>query len=151
MTGWKRWFYYNMGWEYPNDPTEETKRQRHEVMVQIRSYGDNIKDIVLREEGEIPQKIKATRTPTTAKAVVEADYVRPSTPTINLGKLYNHNDFLDGTDFSKSRLSETLSLTPTECDIPASIPDYTALLEGIDLPPKKKKRKKRKNSNKLNF
>ena len=119
MTGWKRWFYYNMGWEYPNDPTEETKRQRHEVMVQIRSYGDNIKDIVLREEGEIPKKIKATRTPT---------------PTIDLGVLHNHNDFLDG----------------TECDVPASIPDYTALLEGIDLPRKKKKRKKR-NSNKLNF
>ena len=148
--GFWRTLYYYAGWEYkPTETTEKIKRNRHEVMVQIRSYGDNIKDIVLKEEGEIP-KVKATRTPTTARAVVEADYVRPSTPTIDLGKLYNHNDFLDGTDFCKSRLSETLSLTPTECDAPASIPDYTALLEGIDLPRKKKKRKKR-NSNKLNF
>ena len=119
--GFWRTLYYYAGWEYkPTEPTEKTKRQRHELLVQIKSYGNNIKDIVLKEEGEIPEKIKATRTPT---------------PTIDLGKLYNHNDFLDG----------------TECDIPASIPDYTALLEGIDLPPKKKKRKKRKNSNKLNF
>lgn len=120
MTGWKRWFYNNMGWEYdPTETTEKIKRNRHFVMAQIRLYGDDIKNKVLREEGEIPKKIKATRTPT---------------PTIDLGKLYNHNDFLDG----------------TECDAPTSIPDYTALLEGIDLPPKKKKRRKR-NSNKLNF
>ena len=135
IMGFWRTLYYYAGWEYkPTETTEKIKRNRHEVMVQIRSYGNNIKDIVLKEEGEIP-KVKATRTPT---------------PTIDLGKLYNHNDFLDGTDFSKSRLSETLSLTPTECDAPASIPDYTALLEGIDLPPKKRKRRKR-NTNKLNF
>ena len=53
MTGWWRWLYYNVGWEYPNDPTEETKRQRHELMVQIKSFGDNIKDIVLGEDGEV--------------------------------------------------------------------------------------------------
>jgi len=133
--GFWRTLYYYAGWEYkPTEPTEKTKRQRHELLVQIKSYGNNIKDIVLREEGEIP-KVKATRTPTTARAVVEADYVRPSTPTIDLGVLHNHNHFLDG----------------TECDVPTSIPEYTALLEGIDLPPKKKKRKKRRNSNKLNF
>ncbi len=119
MTGWKRWFYYNLGWEYPNDPTEETKRNRHEVLTQIKSYGDNIKDIVLKEEGEIPQKIKATRTPT---------------PTLDLGVLHNHNDFLDG----------------TECDAPKTIQEYTALFEGFDIPPKKRKRRKR-NTNKLNF
>lgn len=133
--GFWRTLYYYAGWEYkPTETTEKIKRNRHEVMVQIRSYGDNIKDIVLKEEGEIPKKIKATRTPTTARAVVEADYVRPSTPTINVGVLDINNDFLDG----------------TECDAPASIPDYTALLEGIDLPPKKRKRRKR-NTNKLNF
>ena len=120
IMGFWRTLYYYAGWEYkPTETTEKIKRNRHEVMVQIRSYGDNIKDIVLREEGEIPKKIKATRCPT---------------PTLDLGKLYNHNDFLDG----------------TECDAPASIPDYTALLEGIDLPPKKRKRRKR-NPNKLNF
>lgn len=132
--GFWRTLYYYAGWEYkPTEPTEETKRQRHEVMVQIKSYGNNIKDIVLREEGEIP-KVKATRcpTPTTAKLSFEGDKVPSS--TLDLGVLHNHNDFLDG----------------TECDVPASIPDYTALLEGIDLPPKKKKRRKR-NPNKLNF
>jgi hypothetical protein len=118
--GFWRTLYYYAGWEYKRtETTEKIKRNRHEVMVQIRSYGNNIKDIVLKEEGEIPKKIKATRSPT---------------PTLDLGVLHNHNDFLDG----------------TECDVPASIPDYTALLEGIDLPRKKKKRKKR-NSNKLNF
>ncbi len=135
MTGWKRWFYYNMGWEYdPTETTEKIKRNRHEVLVQIRSYGSNIKDIALREEGEIPKKIKATRCPT---------------PTINVGVLDINNDFLDGTDFSKSRLSETLSLTPTECDAPKTIQEYTALFEGFDVPKKKKRRKR--NPHKINF
>jgi hypothetical protein len=75
MTGWKRWFYHNMGWVYdPTETTEETKRQRHELMVQIKSFNDNIQTAVLKEEGEIPIKIKATRCPT---------------PTI---------DYLDGTE-----------------------------------------------------
>jgi len=138
MTGWKRWFYYNLGWEYPNDPTEETKRNRHEVLVQIRSYGTHIKDIVLKEEGEIPQKIKAIRTPTTARAVVEADYFRPSTPTIDVGILDNCNDFLDGTECTEC----------TECDAPKTIQEYTSLFEGFDIPPKTKRKRKR---NKLNF
>ena len=123
MTGWKRWFYYNLGWEYPNDPTEETKRNRHEVLVQIRSYGTHIKDIVLKEEGEIPQKIKATRTPT---------------PTIDVGILDNCNDFLDGTECTEC----------TECDAPKTIQEYTSLFEGFDIPPKTKRKRKR---NKLNF
>lgn len=66
MTGWWRWLYYNVGWDYPNDPTEETKRQRHELMVQIKSFGDNIKDIVLREEGEVREL-----TPITEKGILE--------------------------------------------------------------------------------
>ena len=120
MTGWKRWFYHNMGWVYdPTETTEETKRQRHELMVQIKSFNNNIQTAVLREEGEIPIKIKATRTPT---------------PTIDLGELYNHDDYLDG----------------TECDAPKSISEYTALFEGFEIPPKRK-RKRKKNSNKLNF
>ena len=148
MTGWKRWFYHNMGWVYdPTETTEETKRQRHELMIQIKSFNDNIRNAVLREEGEIP---------TTARAVVEADYVRPSTKikatrcptptprglvgfdakasTIDLGELYNHDDYLDG----------------TECDSPKTIQEYTALFEGFEIPPKRK-RKRKKNSNKLNF
>ena len=135
MTGWKRWFYHNMGWVYDQtETTEETKRQRHELMIQIKSFNDNIRNAVLKEEGEIP---------TTARAVVEADYVRPSTkikatrcptPTIDLGELYNHDDFLDG----------------TECDSPKTIQEYTALFEGFEIPPKRK-RKRKKNSNKLNF
>lgn len=113
MTGWKRWFYYNMGWEYdPTETTEKIKRNRHEVLVQIRSYGSNIKDIALREEGEIPKKIKATRCPT---------------PTINVGVLDINNDFLDG----------------TECDAPKTIQEYTALFEGFDIPPKRKRKRKR--------
>jgi hypothetical protein len=66
MTGWWRWLYYNIGWEYPNDPTEETKRQRHELMVQIKSYNDNIQTILLREEGEIRE-----RTPVTEVGILE--------------------------------------------------------------------------------
>ena len=80
MTGWWRWLYYNIGWEYPNDPTEETKRQRHEVLVQIRSFGDNIKNIVLKEEGE----------------------VRQSTPTLDVGILENENNIIDNiTDYTR--------------------------------------------------
>jgi len=84
MGVWRTLYYY-AGWEYkPTETTEKIKRNRHEVLVQIRSYGSDIKDIVLREEGEIPQKIKATRTPT---------------PTINVGTLDINNDFLDGTEY----------------------------------------------------
>jgi len=82
--GFWRSLYYYAGWEYkPTETTEKIKRNRHEVLTQIKSYGSNIKDIALREEGEIPQKIKATRTPT---------------PTIDVGILDNCNDFLDGTE-----------------------------------------------------
>ena len=118
--GFWRTLYYYAGWEYkPTETTEKIKRNRHEVLTQIKSYGSNIKDIALKEEGEIPQKIKATRTPT---------------PTINVGVLDINNDFLDGTEY----------------DAPASIPDYTALLEGIDLRPKRKRKRKR-NPHKINF
>ena len=80
MTGWWRWLYYNIGWEYPNDPTEETKRNRHEVLVQIKSFGNNIKDIVLKEEGE----------------------VRQSTPTLDVGILENESDLIDNiTDYTR--------------------------------------------------
>lgn len=80
MTGWWRWLYYNIGWEYPNDPTEETKRNRHEVLVQIKSYGHNIKNIVLKEEGE----------------------VRQSTPTLDVGILENENNVIDNiTDYTR--------------------------------------------------
>jgi hypothetical protein len=71
--GFWRSLYYYAGWEYkPTETTERIKRDRHEVMVQIRSYGDNIKDIVLGEEGE----------------------VRQSTPTLDVGILENEDDFI---------------------------------------------------------
>jgi len=76
MTGWWRWLYYNVGWEYPSDPTEKTKRQRHEVLIQIKSYGNDIKKILLKEEGE----------------------VRESTPTIDVGILENDSDTIDDID-----------------------------------------------------
>ena len=84
MTGWWRWLYYNIGWEYPNDPTEETKRNRHEVLVQIKSYGNNIKDIVLSEDGE----------------------VRASTPTLVVGILKNEDDFIPNNIRDYARLFE---------------------------------------------
>ena len=88
--GFWRTLYYYAGWEYkPTEPTEETKRNRHEVMVQIRSYGDNIKDIVLGEEGE----------------------VRQSTPTLDVGILENENNIIDNiTDYT--RLFEGVDIPP---------------------------------------
>ena len=69
---WRNVYYY-MGWEYkPTETTEKIKRDRHNVMVQIRSYGSNIKDIVLGEEGE----------------------VRDATPTLDIGILENEDDFI---------------------------------------------------------
>ena len=72
--GFWRSLYYYAGWEYkPTETTERIKRDRHEVMVQIRSYGDNIKDIVLGEEGE----------------------VRENTPTLDVGILEDESDLID--------------------------------------------------------
>ena len=88
MTGWWRWLYYNIGWEYPNDPTEETKRNRHEVLVQIKSYGNNIKDIVLSEDGEVRES-----TPTTAKLSFEGGYA--SSSTLDVGILEDESDLID--------------------------------------------------------
>jgi len=97
-------FYYYMGWEYkPTEATEETKRQRHEVLVQIRSYGGNIKDIVLKEEGEIPKKVKATRTPT---------------PTINVGTLDINNDFLNGTECDAPKTIQEYTALFEGVDVP---------------------------------
>ena len=135
MTGWKRWFYYNMGWEYdPTETTEKIKRNRHEVLVQIRSYGSNIKDIALKEEGEIPQKIKAIQQRELSLRQTMSVPLRTPTPTINVGVLDINNDFLDG----------------TECDAPKTIQEYTALFEGFDIPPKRKRKRKR-NPHKINF
>ena len=77
---WRNIYYY-MGWPYKEtETTEKIKRDRHEVMVQIRSFGDNIKTIVLREEGE----------------------VRQSTPTLDVGILENESDLIDNiTDYTK--------------------------------------------------
>jgi len=79
--GFWRSLYYYAGWEYkPTETTERIKRDRHEVMVQIRSYGNNIKNIVLREEGE----------------------VRQSTPTLDVGILENENNIIDNiTDYTR--------------------------------------------------
>ena len=79
--GFWRSLYYYAGWEYkPTETTERMKRDRHEVMVQIRSYGNNIKNIVLREEGE----------------------VRQSTPTLDVGILENENNIIDNiTDYTR--------------------------------------------------
>jgi len=121
MTGWWRWLYYNIGWEYPNDPTEETKRQRHELMVQIKSFGDNIKDIVLREEGEVRQS-----TPRNLVGFV-GGCASSTTPTLDVGILENENNVID------------------------NITDYTRLFEGADIPAKKKKKRKRNKSNNYSF
>ena len=95
MTGWWRWLYYNIGWEYPNDPTEETKRNRHEVLVQIKSYGHNIKHIVLKEEGVEEE----TKFPSNDSFAVE---VRQSTPTLDVGILENENNVIDNiTDYTR--------------------------------------------------
>jgi len=103
MTGWKRWFYYNMGWEYdPTETTEKIRRDRHFVMAQIRLYGKDIKNKVLREEGEIP-KIKATRTPT---------------PTIDVGVLDINNDFLDGTECDAPKTIQEYTALFEGFDIP---------------------------------
>jgi hypothetical protein len=78
--GFWRSLYYYAGWEYkPTETTEKIKRDRHEVLTQIKSYGDNIKKILLKEEGEV----RATRTPT---------------PTIDVGILENDSDTIDDID-----------------------------------------------------
>lgn len=75
---WRNIYYY-MGWEYkPTETTEKIKRDRHNVMVQIRSYGSNIKEIVLGEEGE----------------------VRDNTPTLDVGILENEDDFVEYCKYS---------------------------------------------------
>jgi len=49
---WRNIYYY-MGWEYkPTETTEKIKRDRHNVMVEIRNYGSDIKNI-LKESGEV--------------------------------------------------------------------------------------------------
>ncbi len=81
---WRNIYYY-MGWEYkPTETTEKIKRDRHEVMTQIRSYGNNIKDIVLDEEGEI----------------------RDATPTLDVGVLENEDDFIIDSITDYTRLFE---------------------------------------------
>ena len=133
MGFWRNLYYY-AGWEYkPTETTEKIKRNRHELLVQIRSYGSDIKDIVLREEGEIPQKIKATQQRELSLRQTMSVPLRTPTPTIDVGILDNCNDFLDG----------------TECDAPKTIQEYTALFEGFDVPKKKKRRKR--NPHKINF
>jgi hypothetical protein len=111
-----------MGWEYkPTEPTEKTKRDRHEVLTQIKSYGDNIKKILLKEVGEIRAY--------TPRGLVGFDS-RESTPTIDVGILENDSDTIDDID---------------------NIRDYTRLFEGFDVPTKKKRRRKRNKSNNFSF
>jgi hypothetical protein len=135
MTGWWRWLYYNVGWEYkPTETTEKIKRDRHEVLTQIKSYGNNIKKILLKEEGE-----------------VRASTPRASTPTIDVGILDNYNDFTDGTPRGLVGFD---ALASTECDrnLPIdNIRDYTRLFEGFEIETKKKRRRKRNKSNNFNF
>jgi hypothetical protein len=87
---WRNIYYY-MGWEYKAiETTERIKRNRHEVMVQIRSYGDNIKDAVLKEEGEVRESksfklkdksniIERIEPPTTDFLSFEGGYASSST------------------------------------------------------------------------
>ena len=85
---WRNIYYY-MGWEYkPTETTEKIKRDRHNVMVQIRSYGSNIKDIVLGEEGE----------------------VRDATPTLDVGILENEDDFIVDNIRDYTRLFEGVDI-----------------------------------------
>ena len=85
---WRNVYYY-MGWEYkPTETTEKIKRDRHNVMVQIRSYGSNIKDIVLGEEGE----------------------VRDATPTLDVGILENEDDFIIDNIRDYTRLFEGIDV-----------------------------------------
>lgn len=87
--GFWRTLYYYAGWEYkPSETTEKIKRDRHEVMVQIRSFGDNIKDIVLGEEGEI----------------------REDTPTLDIGVLENEDDFIPNNIRDYTRLFEGVDI-----------------------------------------
>jgi hypothetical protein len=124
-----------MGWEYkPTEPTEKTKRDRHEVLTQIKSYGDNIKKILLKEVGEIraytPRGLVGFDSrESTPRGLVGFDS-RESTPTIDVGILENDSDTIDDID---------------------NIRDYTRLFEGFDVPTKKKRRRKRNKSNNFSF
>lgn len=85
---WRNIYYY-MGWEYkPTETTEKIKRDRHEVMTQIRSCGSNIKNIVLGEEGE----------------------VRDDTPTLDIGILENEDDFIIDNIRDYTRLFEGIDV-----------------------------------------
>lgn len=120
--GFWRSLYYYAGWEYkPTETTERIKRDRHEVMVQIRSYGDNIKDIVLGEEGEVRQS-----TPRGLVGFV-GGCASSTTPTLDVGILEDESDLID------------------------NIRDYTRLFEGADIPKKKKRKRKRNKSNNYSF
>jgi hypothetical protein len=54
MTGWKRWIYSKVGWEYDPLADEKQKHQKYLVTEQIR----NTKDIqkILKEQGEIKEQ-----------------------------------------------------------------------------------------------
>jgi hypothetical protein len=102
IMGFWRNLYYYAGWEYkPTETTEKIKRDRHEVMVQIRSFGDNIKDIVLGEEGEIRDA--------TPRVLVGFD-ARASTPTLDIGVLENEDDFIIDSITDYTRLFEGIDI-----------------------------------------
>ena len=70
MVGWKRWFYDLAGWEY--DMADEKQRRQKFLMTEQIKRSNHRLTLKDREEKKRPS--------TTANAVVEADFVRPSTP-----------------------------------------------------------------------
>ena len=113
MGFWRNLYYY-AGWEYkPTETTEKIKRNRHEVMTQIRSYGNNIKDIVLGEEGE----------------------VRENTPTLDIGVLENEDDFIIDSITDYTRLFEGVDVQHPRMSLRET--------SFLPLPSKKRRKRKR--------
>jgi hypothetical protein len=77
MTGWWRSIYWVLGIydSYPEEASNETIRNRNEMLKEIRMYNDNIHS-VLKENGEITYSIA----PCSLDAVYEEEVWRPPTP-----------------------------------------------------------------------
>ncbi len=77
MTGWWRSIYWALGIydDYPEIPTEQTKRARSDLLKEIRMYNDNIHS-VLKEQGEITYSVD----PCCLDIVCDYEPPRPPTP-----------------------------------------------------------------------
>jgi len=79
---WRNIYYY-MGWEYkPTETTEKIKRDRHDLMVEIRNYGSDIKNI-LKESGEIHDDDNLFIPPKCSLDAILGGIITPSTPHPN--------------------------------------------------------------------